>query len=176
MDHPTLGRKLEILLAEDSRIDARLTINALRRSRLRHRLTLVRDGAEAIAFLKREGVFRRAPLPDIILLDLVLPKRDGWDVLRVRAEDPVLRPIPVIVLTACDNAKELQSCQDLGIDELLKKPVQVERFLAAVRELKRRLQSNWQLPDEPPVSAPAGAVRASGSPTERTLPVGGQRP
>jgi len=150
MAHPTLGRKLEILLAEDSRIDARLTIMALRKSRLRHRLTLVRDGAEAIEFLQRTGIFRQAPRPDIILLDLVLPKRDGWDVLRERAADPELRAIPVVVLTACHNQAELQRCQELGIDELLKKPVQVERFLGIVRELKRRLQSDWHLPDETP--------------------------
>jgi len=150
MTHLSLGRKLEILLAEDSRLDARLTIAALRKSRLRHRLTLVRDGREAIEFLQRQGIFRQAPLPDMILLDLVLPKCDGWEILRVRVADPELKAIPVVVLTACHDERELQMCRELGIDELLEKPVQVDRFLGVVRELKHRLQSDWHLPGDRP--------------------------
>lgn len=150
MPHLALGRKLEILLAEDSRLDARLTIAALRKSRLRHRLTLVRDGREALEFLQRQGIFRQAPLPDIILLDLVLPKCDGWEVLRARAADVELRAIPVVVLTGCHDQRELQSCRDLGIDELLEKPVQVERFLGVMRELRHKLQSDWRLPGDHP--------------------------
>lgn len=151
MPRSTLGRKLEILLAEDSRLDAQLTVRALRRSRLRHRLTLVRDGEEAIRFLQRDVEFAKAPRPDIILLDLLLPKKNGWEVLEVRATDPELRAVPVVVLTACHDAAELDRCRELGIDELLPKPVQVDRFLEVVRQLKSRLQSDWTLPDDPPL-------------------------
>jgi CheY-like chemotaxis protein len=165
MSHLFQGRKLEILLAEDSRIDARLTILALRRSRVRHRLTLVRDGDEAIRFLRRQGIFRQAPVPDIILLDLVMPRCDGWEVLRARAADPRLREIPVVVLTGCHNPDELQAVRELGIDELLEKPVKVERFLTIMHNLKHHLQNDWHLPGEQPEPQVAlGAGRGSPTP------------
>ena len=84
------GRPMEILFVEDSLMDARLAINALEKGGVRHRMTLVRDGAEALSFLQRDGIFTYAPRPDLILLDLRLPKVDGIDVLH--AVRSCLRP------------------------------------------------------------------------------------
>lgn len=148
MPRSMLGRKLEILLVEDSRLDARLTLYALRRSRLRHRLTLVGDGAEAVEFLQRREVYSQAPRPDMILLDLVLPNLDGWEILAEVRRTPELADVPVVVLTGCVDESELDRCRELGVVELLSKPVQVERFLTVVRSLKKRLQNDWQVPEE----------------------------
>ena len=88
MSHDTVGRPMEILLVEDSLEDARLTIQALKEGDVQCRVTLVRDGEEALRFLRRDAIFARAPRPDLILLDMQLPKLDGREVLsEVRADD-----------------------------------------------------------------------------------------
>ena len=96
MSDATIGRPMEILLVEDSLVDARFAIGSLKQGDIRHRLTLVRDGQEAVAFLRREGVFARAPRPDLILLDLLLPIMNGVEVLAAVREDDGLYDIPVV--------------------------------------------------------------------------------
>ena len=100
MKHHAIGRPMEILLVEDSLLDAKLTISALQKGGLQHRLTLIRDGEEALEFLFKNGRFSQAPRPDLILLDLCLPKKDGIDVLTEMRRDYELKDIPVVVLTA----------------------------------------------------------------------------
>src|SRR5438045_693780 len=95
--HRPVGRPMEVLLVEDSLMDARLTMAALQKGEIPHRMTLVRDGQEAIDFLFRSGIFARAPRPDLILLDLQLPKRSGLEVLWEIRNSDMLRPIPVVV-------------------------------------------------------------------------------
>lgn len=133
-----VGRPLEILLVEDSLLDAHTTIAGLREGEIKHRLTLVRDGEEALRFLHREGCFSRAPRPDIILLDLHLPKRNGLDVLRELKENFELKEIPVVILTASDSQAEQASCEDLMIESFIRKPVNFEKFLDVIRDLKQR--------------------------------------
>jgi chemotaxis family two-component system response regulator Rcp1 len=134
----TVGRPLEILLVEDSLLDAHVTIAALRDEEIKHRLTLVRDGEEALNFLHQRGCFCRAPRPDIILLDLHLPKLDGLEVLRDVKADFELRDIPVVVLTASDDDSEQASCEDLAVESFLHKPVNFKNFLDVIRQLKHR--------------------------------------
>jgi two-component system, chemotaxis family, response regulator Rcp1 len=130
------GQALEIMLIEDSLLDARVTIESLRRCGFHHRLTLFRDGQEAIEFLHRRGVFTRAPRPDIILLDLFLPDTDGVTFLRqLRANRPLMN-IPVVILTSSDDGTDQQECERLGVSSYIRKPFNEDKFLSVIRRLK----------------------------------------
>jgi CheY-like chemotaxis protein len=128
---------MEILLVEDSLIDARATIAALQKGQIQHRLTLIRDGLEAMEFLRREGKFARAPRPDLILLDLLLPKRDGFAVLAEIKADDELKIIPVVVLTASQTEEDRLKCELHHVAGYITKPVNLEKFLELVKKLKR---------------------------------------
>ena len=131
-------KPMEILLVEDGLLDARVTIHALRRSHVHHRLTLVRTAGEASQFLNREGVFARAPRPDLLLLDLVLPDGNGISVLEtMRQLQTDLVRTPVVVLTASDDEATRQRCRDLEVDDFITKPVDEDKFLRVIREHKR---------------------------------------
>lgn len=130
------GRALEIMLVEDSLLDARLTIEALKRCGIYHRLSLFRDGGEAMGFLNRQGVFARAPRPDVILLDLILPHVDGVELLRVLRADRVLKNIPVVVLTSSDDGEDQLQCEALGVTNYIRKPFHEEKFLSEIRHVK----------------------------------------
>ena len=133
----TVGRPMEILLVEDNLMDAHLTITALRDSEIKHRLTPIPDGQEAIEFLDREGKFARAPRPDLVLLDLHLPKKDGLEVLAAIRERDELKRIPVVILTASDSEEDRNQCEFLDIDSYITKPVNLDKFLEVVKQLKR---------------------------------------
>jgi chemotaxis family two-component system response regulator Rcp1 len=148
MSGKTIGRPMEILLVEDSLVDARFTMESLKQSEVRHRLTLVRDGEEALAFLRREGVFARAPRPDLILLDLLMPKLNGLDVLAAVRGDESLRDIPVVVLTAAADEQYKEQCEMLGVEGYITKPVELAKFLQAVRDLRKHWQSDLLIPEE----------------------------
>ena len=127
---------MEILLVEDGLLDARITIHALRRSGIRHRLTLVRTVQEAIDFLARRGVFARAPQPDLLLLDLTLPDGNGVEILdemRVLHADRSSRT-PVVILSASDDDQTQRQCLELGVDDFIGKPVDEDKFLRVVRD------------------------------------------
>lgn len=132
-------RAMEILLVEDALLDARITIHALRRSNVHHRLTLVRTTAEAMQFLRREGVFARAPRPDLLLLDLKLPDGDGISVLHAmrKLQGGSGLETPVVVLTAADDAATRQRCEALEVDGFITKPVDEDQFLRVIRDQKR---------------------------------------
>ncbi|QDS92784.1 Response regulator rcp1 [Roseimaritima multifibrata] len=129
------NKPMEILLVEDGLLDARITIHALRRSGVRHRLTLVRTAAEATAFLECEGVFARAPKPDLLLLDLTLPDGDGISILQAMRDKKGdhLPPPPVVVLSASDDAETQARCAAMGVDDFIGKPVNEDKFLEVVR-------------------------------------------
>jgi two-component system, chemotaxis family, response regulator Rcp1 len=128
---------MEILLAEDNLDDARVTIQALSGENVRCRVTLVCDGQEALSFLRREGVFARAPRPDLILLDMELPKMDGPQVLTELRADDALKNIPVVVLTASLVHQAILQAQQLRVDGFMTKPVDLEQFTTVVRSLRR---------------------------------------
>ena len=130
------GQALEIMLIEDSLVDARLTIEALRRCGIHHRLSLFRDGSEAIEFLYQRGVFSRAPRPDVILLDLFLPDTDGVSVLQQLRTEPRLRNIPVVVLTSSDDGSDQRRCEQLGVSSYIRKPFNEDKFLSVIRRIK----------------------------------------
>lgn len=146
MLNQAIGRPMEILLVEDGLVDARVTIGALKRGQIQHRMTLIRDGAEAMEFLRQEGKFSRAPRPDLILLDLGLPKMDGRQVLQEIKADDSLSTIPVVIMTSSDDEEDRAQSELLGVDSFITKPVDLEKFLSVVRQLKRYLHADLILP------------------------------
>lgn len=147
MGAETVGRPMEILLVEDSLTQAGETIEVLKDGQVKHRLTLIRDGAEAMEFLFRRGRFARAPHPDLILLDLRLPKTDGLEVLTAIKADTDLREIPVIVMTVSEDEGDRLRCKSLAVEGYITKPVNLDKFLALVRQLKQYWHDNIILPD-----------------------------
>lgn len=137
MSSATVGRPMEILVVEDNLDDARVTLHALRPENIKCRATLVRDGEEALRFLRRAGVFAQAPRPDLILLDMQLPGCDGREVLVEIRSDEQLKNIPVVVLTASMVHRAVLEGQQLHVAGYMVKPVDWEQFLAAVKELRR---------------------------------------
>ncbi len=135
--YQTVGRPMEILLVEDGVVDARLAIGALKHGGFRHRLTLVRDGEEAMEFLHQRGRFAIVPRPDLILLDLMLPKKSGLDVLNEVKQDEHLRAIPVVVMTSSAAEEDKLQCRSLNVDEYIVKPLNLEKFLTLVKKLKK---------------------------------------
>jgi two-component system, chemotaxis family, response regulator Rcp1 len=129
------GRPVEILLVEDNPGDVRLTIEALKEGKVRNNLSVVKDGVEALAFLRREGSYAEAARPDLILLDLNLPKKDGREVLAEIKEDGVLRRIPVVVLTTSKAEEDILRTYDLHANCYITKPVDLEQFISVVRSI-----------------------------------------
>ncbi len=146
MNQETVGRPMEILLIEDSLSDARLAIEALRAGEIKHRLSLVRDGSEAMEFLERHKMFVRAPRPDLILLDLQLPKRNGRDLLSFIRDHEGLKHIPVVILTASEAHEDVVRTEALQVDGYLVKPVDVAKFIALVRQLRHFWHADVILP------------------------------
>ncbi len=146
MSNETIGRPMEVLLVEDSLTDAALAIGALKQSKIKHRTTLVRDGLEALAFLHREGRFARAPSPDLVLLDLLLPKMNGLDVLEDIRADEELQHIPIVILTSSDTEEDQFRAESFHVESYITKPVNLQKFVAVVRELRSHWHSDLILP------------------------------
>lgn len=146
MERNTVGRPMDILLVEDSLTAARLTMGGLKSGKIPHRLTWVTDGEDALAFLYKSGKYSRAPRPDLILLDLGLPKKDGRQVLREVREDPTLAGIPVVVLTASTDQEDRLASEQLQVEAYLTKPVNLEKFLGLVTKLSRFWHEDMILP------------------------------
>jgi two-component system response regulator len=141
-----LGRPIQILLVEDSPSDVAMTIEALREGRIVNDLHVAEDGEVAMAFLRRDGRYADAPRPDLIILDLNLPKKDGREVLEEVKNDEDLKAIPVVVLTtSCAEADVLRSYK-LHANSYVTKPVGFEPFLAAVRGIEDFWLSLVRLP------------------------------
>ena len=130
------GRPVEILLVEDSPGDVRLTREALRDGKVRNHLSVITDGVEALAFLRREGRYADAPRPDVILLDLNLPKKDGREVLAEVKADERLRRIPVVVLTTSADERDVLRSYDLQAACYITKPVDLDQFIAVVQSIE----------------------------------------
>ena len=136
MNGQLVGRPIEILLVEDNPGDVRLTIEALRESKVRNNLHLARDGVEAMAFLRREGAFADAVRPDLILLDLNLPRKDGREVLSEVKADASLKFIPVVVLTTSTAEQDVLRSYELQANCYISKPVDLEQFITVVRSIE----------------------------------------
>lgn len=144
----TLTRPIEVLLVEDNPADVRLTQEALREGKVRNRLHSVPDGVEALAFLRREGKYADAVRPDLILLDLNLPRKSGREVLGEIKTDPALRHIPVVVLTSSQAEKDIAQAYDLHANCYVTKPVDLDRFIEVVKSIEGFWFSIVKLPSE----------------------------
>ena len=128
-------RSIEILLVEDNPGDARLTIEAMREAKMRNRVHVVEDGVEAMAFLRRQGRYGEAPRPDLILLDLNLPRKDGREVLAEVKADSDLKRIPVVVLTTSRAEEDVIRAYDLHANCYVTKPVDLAQFMKIVAQI-----------------------------------------
>lgn len=137
---------IEILLVEDNPGDVRLTEEALKEGKVVNRVNVVQDGVEALAYLRKEGEYASAETPDLILLDLNLPKKDGREVLAEVKEDPDLRMIPVVVLTTSRDEQDILKSYDLHANCYITKPVDFEQFIGVVRAIEDFWLSVVKLP------------------------------
>ena len=142
----TVAREVNILLVEDNPGDVRLTLEALREGRIANQLHVAHDGEDAIDFARRQGSHADAPRPDLILLDLNLPKKDGREVLEELKNDPDLHRIPVIVLTTSSAEEDILRSYDLHANCFISKPIGYDDFIAAVRSIENFWLKLVQLP------------------------------
>jgi CheY-like chemotaxis protein len=129
-------RPIEILLVEDSPSDTELTLEALREAKVRNHLSHVEDGVEAMRFLQRQGQYAHAPRPDLIMLDLNLPRKDGREVLAELKADEQLRTIPVVVLTTSRAEQDVLRAYHLHANCYINKPVDFDQFLEVVHSIE----------------------------------------
>jgi len=145
---PSLARPAEILLVEDSPGDVRLMQEALKEGKVANRVHMAGDGVEAMAFLRRQGEFADAPRPDLILLDLNLPKMDGREVLAELKADDDLRRIPTVILTTSRAEEDVLKAYDLHANCYMTKPVDLGQFLDLVKEIEQYWLLMVRLPEE----------------------------
>ncbi len=135
MSEGTPGQAIEILLVEDDPGDVRLTQEALKTAKVLNRLSVVNDGVDAMAFLRRQGKHSDAPCPDLVLLDLNLPRKDGRAVLAEIKTDPDLKHIPVVVLTTSQDERDILHAYNAYANCYITKPVDLKQFLAVVEAI-----------------------------------------
>jgi CheY-like chemotaxis protein len=143
------GRAIEILLVEDNPGDVRLTIEGLKEAKVRNNLHVARDGVEALEFLRRQAQFSDAVRPDLILLDLNLPRIDGREVLAEVKSDPDLKTIPVVVLTTSSAEQDILHSYQLQANCYITKPVDLEQFIKVVRSIEDFWLTIVRLPHQP---------------------------
>jgi CheY-like chemotaxis protein len=151
-------RVCEVLLVEDNPADARLTQEALRDSKMLTKLHHVQDGVEALQFLRREGPYHDAPTPDVMLLDLNLPRKDGREVLSEMKEDAFLRLIPVVVLTTSEAERDILKSYELHANCYITKPVDLDKFIYIIQTIEAFWLAIVTLPNRVPVHGPAETV------------------
>lgn len=144
-----LAVPIEILLVEDNAADVRLTREALKDAKVHNQLHVAADGVEAMAFLRRAGRHSGAPRPDLVLLDLNLPKKDGREVLEELKQDAGLQTIPVVVLTTSRAEEDVLRSYQLRANAFVTKPVDLERFLEVVRSIENFWIEIVRLPGAP---------------------------
>ena len=140
------GKPIEILLVEDEEAHAEFTMSALREGRVRNRLHWVKDGEEAMEFLNHAGAFAAAPRPDLVLLDLAMPRMGGQEVLALMKEHPVWKRIPVIIMTSSEDEADILRAYDHHANCYVTKPMDFEKFFDAVRSIEDFWLSLVRLP------------------------------
>lgn len=136
MNNKLFGTPIEILLVEDNPGDVRLTKESFKEAKVRNKLHVVEDGVEAMAFLRQEGKYADAPRPDLILLDLNLPKKDGREVLGEIKTDEDLRRIPVVVLTVSKADEDILKAYNLNANCYITKPIGLNQFIKVVKTIE----------------------------------------
>ncbi len=142
------NRAIDLLLVEDNPGDIRLTEEALKDGPVRVRLSVAKDGVEAVEFLNRQGRFKNAPRPDLILLDLNLPRKNGREVLAEIKADPDLRQIPVVVMTTSKSEQDIERAYDLNANCYITKPIELDDFLGVVHSIEDFWLTKAMLPGQ----------------------------
>jgi two-component system, chemotaxis family, response regulator Rcp1 len=143
-----LDKTIEILLVEDNPGDARLAREAIRETRMRNHLSWVTDGVEALIFLRKQGEHQQAPRPDLILLDLNLPRKDGRELLAEIKKDAQFKCIPVIVLTTSEAEEDISRAYRLKANCYITKPPQLDQFIRIVKSIEEFWFRIARLPSE----------------------------
>ncbi|OFY62939.1 MAG: hypothetical protein A3H98_01620 [Bacteroidetes bacterium RIFCSPLOWO2_02_FULL_36_8] len=146
MNHTQKTRAITILLVEDNPGDIRLTVEAFKEGKIKNKMIVIQDGEEAIQFLKKKGMHKKAITPDLILLDLNLPKIDGREVLTEIKNDPLLKIIPVIVLTTSDSEKDVFHTYINHANCYITKPVDFTQFMNVIKTIEQFWFSIVKLP------------------------------
>jgi len=141
-------KSVEILLVEDNPADVRLIRETFKDFKIRNNLSVAKDGVEAMAFIKKEGAFFSAPRPDVILMDLNLPKKSGFDVLAEIRQIPELKKIPVVILSTSDSERDILRSYDLHANCFVTKPVGLDEFIKIVMSIENFWLSIVKLPKE----------------------------
>ena len=136
MNDPVSGYAVNILLVEDNPADARLTFEALQEYKIRNQVYVVNDGVKAMAFLRRQDAYAAMPRPDLIMLDLNLPRKDGREVLAELKSDDNLKRIPVVVLTTSQAEEDILKSYDLHANCFITKPLDLDRFFYVVKSIE----------------------------------------
>ncbi|MBN1410772.1 MAG: response regulator [Spirochaetales bacterium] len=136
IDYRADGTPIEILLVEDNPGDVRLTLEALKESKVHNNISVVKDGEEALAFLRQQDRFANSPRPDIVLLDLNLPKLNGVEVLTEIKSDPNLKRIPVVILTTSKDEEDILKTYNYHANCYVTKPVDFDKFLLVVKSIE----------------------------------------
>jgi len=149
MNMDPLGRPADFLLVEDNPGDVRLTQEALKNHKVQNNLHVVTDGEEAMNFLRRQGKHKNAPRPDIILLDLNLPRKDGREVLAEIKSDPDLKTIPVVIITSSEAEQDIIKSYNLNANCYVTKPVDLDQFIKVVQSINDFWLTIVKLPSAP---------------------------
>jgi chemotaxis family two-component system response regulator Rcp1 len=148
MSSHTSSKPIEILLVEDNPGDVRRAVEALKEAKVLNHLSVAMDGVEAMAFLRHEGQYANAPRPDLILLDLNLPKKDGREVLEEIKQDPDLKRIPVVILTTSQAEQDIVKSYDLHANCYVTKPVGLDQFMSVVKSVEEFWLTIVKLPPD----------------------------
>lgn len=148
MSIETATKNVEILLVEDNPGDVRLTQEILNEGKVRNNLSVVENGVEALSFLRKEGKYENSPIPDLILLDLNLPKKDGREVLNDIKNDDKLINIPVVVLTTSQAEEDIEKVYNLNANCYVSKPVELNEFINVVKSIEDFWLSIVKLPSK----------------------------
>ena len=146
------GRPIEILLVEDNPGDVRLTQEALKEGKVRNNLYIAQDGVEALAYLQRDGEFSEAVRPDLILLDLNLPRMDGRELLAKIKADDILKRIPIVILTTSKDEADIIKTYELHANCFISKPVDLDQFMVVVKAIEDFWMTIVRLPPNGTVS------------------------
>jgi CheY-like chemotaxis protein len=142
------GTPIEILLVEDNPSDVRLTMEAFKDAKVTNNMSIAVNGEEAMEFLEKEGAYKDSPRPDLILLDLNLPKMNGREVLAKIKQDPRFKRIPVVVLTTSDDEQDILKAYDLHVNAYVRKPVDLDQFIKIVDAVEDFWLSVVKLPNK----------------------------
>jgi CheY-like chemotaxis protein len=148
MREETGGHPIDILMVEDNPGDIRLTLEALKENKMNNVIHVAKDGVQAMEFLRQEGEYADAPRPDLVLLDLNLPKKDGREVLAEVKADPALMRIPVVILTTSQAEEDILRSYNLHANCFVTKPVDLDQFIKVVRSIERFWLTIVKLPVE----------------------------